>query len=138
MEEFVLDCSVTMAWCFGDDATIKTDRLLASLASSRRAHVPAVWSLEVSNVLLVAERRKRISRKDSSSFLKSLESLPIISESEVSTFSLQSIHNLGRTHRISAYDASYLELALRKSIPLASLDRKLKAVAKALRIRSLL
>jgi predicted nucleic acid-binding protein len=138
MEGFVLDCSATMAWCFGDEATTKTDRLLASLASTRQAHVPAVWSLEVINVLLVAERRKRISRKDASSFLKLLEAMPIVSETELSSPNLEGIHNLGRTHRISAYDASYLELALRKTVPLATLDNKLKAAARTLKIRCLL
>ena len=62
MNEFVLDCSATMAWCFSDEATRETEDLLDSLTSNRRAYAPSFWPLEVTNVLLVGERRDRISQ----------------------------------------------------------------------------
>ena len=64
MGEFVLDCSATMAWCFPDEATRETEDLLDSLANDNRAYAPSIWPLEVTNVLLVGERRNRISKID--------------------------------------------------------------------------
>ena len=60
MVAFVLDCSATMAWCFADEATRRTDELLDSLTGDQRAYAPSIWPLEVINVLLVSERRNRI------------------------------------------------------------------------------
>jgi hypothetical protein len=77
MEEFVLDCSATMAWCFSDEATHETQELLDSLAHNRLAHAPTIWVLEVTNVLLIGERRNRISQRDAARFPTLLWPLPI-------------------------------------------------------------
>jgi predicted nucleic acid-binding protein len=127
-----------MAWCFGDEATGKTNDLLASRATNRRAYAPSLWPLEVVNVLLVSEQRKRIGRSDATRFIALLMSLPISIDVETTTPVIRSIIGLGRAHKISAYDASYLELAQRRSLPFATLDKRLKNVAKKLQISCLL
>jgi predicted nucleic acid-binding protein len=138
MDAFVLDCSVTMAWCFVDEATRKTDDLLDSLAGARRAYTPPIWPLEVANVLLVSERKDRISQEDAARFMALLWELPVTIDQEMTPLSIQSIFKLGRTHQISSYDAAYLELALRRDLAIATLDRRLKKVAKSLDVPSLL
>ena len=134
MDEFVLDCSATMAWCFSDEASQKTQKLLDSLTLNRRAYAPSVWSLEVTNVLLIGERRNRISQRDAARFLTLLWTLPIHIDTAITQTTVQRILDLGRNHQISAYDAAYLELALRKAVPLATLDNKLRTVAGQLNI----
>jgi predicted nucleic acid-binding protein len=138
MDAFVLDCSATMAWCFADEATLKTDNLLDSLTNDRRAYAPSIWPLEVANVLLVAERRDRITRKDAARFMTLLWNLPITVDQEMTPSIIQTILNLGRSHQISSYDAAYLELALRRGIAIATLDNRLKKIVKVLDIPCLL
>ena len=134
MEDFVLDCSVTMTWCFNDEATEKTLSLLESLADNRTAYTPGIWTLEVANVLLVAERKKRIRVSDSNRFLSLLKSLPVETESSISLSNIDHITSIGRNYQLSSYDSAYLELAWRKEIPLATLDSKLESAAKRLNI----
>ncbi len=138
MREFVLDCSATMAWCFADESSRATNDLLDSLSADGRAYTPTVWSLEVTNVLLVSERRERISARDSSRFLILLWTLPIFPDLEMTPPILQRILDIARNQQISAYDASYLELALRRGLALATLDNKLKILAEKLDIPCLL
>jgi predicted nucleic acid-binding protein len=123
---FVIDASVTVVWGLGDE-----DDAIADLAWQRLteepARVPAIWWFEVRNVLLTNERRRRISAQDTATFLKGLSAMIIEidhSPSEIATFAL------ARLHRLTIYDASYLELALREALPLATLDKKLAAAAK--------
>ena len=127
---FVLDCSVTMAWCFDDEATPYTDGVRDSLAEMR-AVVPALWPLEVANATIVGERRKRLDEARSRRFLTLLEALPIVLDEETGKRAFADTIHLARTHQLSAYDAAYLELAIRRGLPLACLDGKLKAAAAA-------
>lgn len=129
MKEFVLDCSVAMAWCFADEANSFTDAVLDQL-SMRRAIVPSIWPLEVSNVLLGAIRRKRITSAQSLRFVDLLNHLPILADTVMPTLASGSIFNLGLQYQLSSYDASYLELALRRGFPLATQDAALKAAIK--------
>jgi len=128
---FVLDCSATMAWFFEDETTQYTQTLLDTLADKEIAVVPSLWLLEVTNILLVGERRGRNTVEQSREFWETLQALPI----EIEEYSLEqcssSISDLARTHNLSAYDASYLDLAQRRSLPLATLDKRLIAAAKA-------
>lgn len=130
MTRFVLDCSVVMAWCFESEADPYTDSVLRAL-SRRTALVPAVWPLEVMNVLLVAERRRRLGGGDVIWFLDLLGGLPIVVDGPVSIPDLVVLLALGREHRLSAYDAAYLHLAMREHLPLATRDRALRAAARA-------
>jgi predicted nucleic acid-binding protein len=127
--QFVVDNSVVMAWCFTDEGTRYADRVLESLTVST-AVVPPIWPLEVVNVLLAAERRKRLTEADSLRFITLLSQLPIRFEPPPSTESLMAgILSLARQYGLSSYDASYLHLAMRNGFPLATSDHKLKAAA---------
>ncbi len=126
----VVDCSVTMAWCFGDEATPHTDGIRDSLAVAA-AVVPSIWSLEVANATIVGERRKRLDVARSRRFITLLESLPITVDEETGSRAFGDINHLARTYQLSVYDAAYLELAIRRGLPLACLDGKLKTAATA-------
>ena len=129
-DAFVLDCSVTMAWCFHDEATPYTDGIRDSLADVR-AVVPSLWPLEVANATIVGERRKRLDEARSHRFIVLLEALPIILDEETAARAFGDIAHLARAYQLSSYDAAYLELAIRRGLPLACLDGKLKAAATA-------
>ena len=128
MKPFVLDCSVTMAWCFEDEAAGYADRVLKKLAK-REAVVPAIWPLEVANVLLVGERRKRLTKADSSRFLKLLQGLPITIDVQATSRAFGDIISVARSLTISAYDAAYVELAMREGLQLATRDDSLHKAA---------
>ena len=128
MSRFVLDCSVAMAWCFEDESDGYADAVLDRLDNGT-AVVPSHWPLEVANVLLVAERRGRLKEADSTRFLELLGALPIEVDSETPARAFGAILSLGREHGLSSYDAAYLELAMRESVPVASLDQPLRLAA---------
>lgn len=131
MTKFVLDCSVTMAWLFRDEATDYTESALNALEKGAGALVPALWPLEVSNVLLVGERRGRISAAQTTGFIQVLEGFDIRIDSETAERAPGSTVHLARQHGLSAYDAAYLELSLRSGRRLVALDKKLRSAAKA-------
>ncbi len=128
MSRFVLDCSVAMAWCFEEESDGYTDAVLDGLVEGT-AVVPSHWPLEVANVLLIAERRGRLKEADSTRFLELLGALPIEVDSETPARAHAAIVLLGREHGLSSYDAAYLELAMRESVPLVSLDQPLGLAA---------
>lgn len=133
---FVIDCSIAMAWCFGDEATPKTAALLDRLDDDS-AVVPAHWFLEVTNVLAMAEKRKRISAAQSSAFLSMLRTLEIFLDADTATRAFDQVLPLCRKHGLTSYDAAYVELALRRQLPLASLDAQLRTAAKHLGVELL-
>lgn len=122
---FVLDASVAMNWAFPDEEDA------AALVALKRirtepALVPAVWWFEIRNVLLIAERRGRINEADTTAFLRFVSGLNIEIEGLPDDLG---VTTLCRRYRVSVYDAAYLELAIRKSVPLATLDKRLAAAA---------
>lgn len=128
MTSFVLDASATLAWCFEDEATADAAVLLERLREGE-AVVPPLWLLELANGLVVAERRGRLTRADSTRFLALVGQLPIRID-QTSTLDLAaSVMDLARAYELSAYDAAYLELALRLGQPLATLDARLRHAA---------
>ena len=129
MQDFVIDNSVVMSWCFKDETSKYTDTVLDYLENTT-AYVPAIWPLEVSNVLLVAERRKRLNQADSSRFISLLFELPIIVEPESPERMLNEILALAREYKLSSYDASYLDLAMRKGLPIATTDKHIMSAAR--------
>ncbi len=133
VKQFVVDNSIVMAWCFADEASAYADAILDRLASTE-ALVPAIWPLEVGNVLLVAERHNRLSEADSARFVALLDELPLTVEQEVPQRALGEILMLAREHRLSTYDASYLDLAMRSGLPIATLDAGLRRAAKACQV----
>jgi predicted nucleic acid-binding protein len=128
MADFVVDNSVVMSWCFTDEENDYADSVLTALETMTAA-VPAIWPLEVANVLLVAERRKRLATSDSIRFLELLRELPIEVIQEAPQRMTSEIMLLAREQQLSSYDASYLDLATRKGLPLASSDTRLRKAA---------
>jgi len=126
---FVVDNSIVMAWCFQDEENGYAEAVLDSLENGE-AVVPAVWPLEVGNVLLAAERKKRLSRASVVRFLELLSGLPITVEQETPERMLREIVSLAREHGLSTYDASYLDLAMRLDVPLCSRDASLVDAAR--------
>lgn len=125
----MLDASVALAWCFedeGDEAMMALERARVGVA-----HAPAVWPLEVGNALLVAERRRRLTEAEATRFLELVAALAIEIEPTAPLASTPALLSLARAHDLSLYDASYLELALRSGLPLATLDDRLGRAARA-------
>ena len=133
---FVLDNSIVMSWCFQDEANQYADTVLNTL-SEITALVPSIWPLELINALLVAERRMCISEADSVRFTTLLSQLPIVVEHESPEQVIKDVLALARVKKLSSYDASYLNLAMRKGIPLATLDKRLKQAAVAANVEIL-
>ncbi len=127
---FVLDCSVAMAWVFPDEASRATARLRDSLIDGR-AFVPSLWPVEVGSVLLAATHRGRIRADDWPDICASFDALPIEVEPVSTVRVWGTVLALADQHRLSVYDSTYLELALRMRLPLATLDRALAAAARA-------
>lgn len=127
---FVLDSSVAMAWCFGDEATPAIHALLERMQAETAA-VPAWWFIELANVLALAEHRQRISPREVARFIALIETFDLDIDHEAPKRAFGDLLPLCRTHRLTSYDAVYLELALRRQLPLASLDDSLRGAAKA-------
>lgn len=123
---FVLDASVTLAWCFADESTKYSEGLLDRLASGVEALVPAIWPFEVANALLVGERRKRVTIAQVASLLRRISDLPITVEPIRVSSAFGQILDVARREQITEYDAAYLELAMREAQPLATLDDGLR------------
>lgn len=128
--EFVLDCSVTLNWCFEDENDPFAMAVL-NRARNSCAVVPALWRVETANVILVAERRGRITRSDTMQILAFLSKLAIVVDEESIWRGLERVLALGRDYGLTAYDAVYLELAIRLGLPLATLDQPLIKAARA-------
>lgn len=123
-----------MTWCFQDEATPQTDKLLDRLRNDG-AVVPELWRWEVANVLVMAERRKRLTNSDVVARLGLLDNLPITLDSDGADRAWRDTRMLAEAHALTVYDAAYLELALRLGCDLATLDKDLRAAAKSVGIR---
>ena len=132
--KFVLDASITMSWLLADGKASDRQYAQAALAALSQddvsAVVPAIWPFEVTNVLAKAEARAQLSEAQSESFLELLAELDIDVDSGSPDKAPTSILQLARRYRLSSYDASYLETAMRLSLPLATLDADLQKAAK--------
>ena len=126
---WVIDASVTMPWFFPDEATPFTEGLLDSL-ESHELWAPTLWVIECTNVLQTAQRRRRIEATRRAEVASQLGELPVRLDQQTPDF--VSLDRLAATHGLSAYDAAYLELALRRSLVLVSLNARLIAAAQAL------
>jgi len=132
VKEFVLDCSATLPWVFASEATRETHALHGVLIAGGKAWVPALWHLELGNVLLGAKRKGRIDQAGIEKFLTTLEIYAIEVDDETMNVAWSKTLALAESFGLTVYDATYLELALRKGVPLASLDVPLRnAVKKA-------
>ena len=127
MKAPVLDSSVTMAWVLRDEQSAQADAALEQVAEIGGI-APALWWVEVRNVLVIAECRGRLTQEDTATAVQAIDALGIHLDHAPDNASLL---RLARTHGLSAYDALYLELAVRQQRPLATLDHKLRVAAQA-------
>lgn len=128
MTRCVLDSSVGLAWVLPGEGDGATEALLDEVAAEGAA-APGLWPLETANVLLRAERAKRITSDERRRALATLAALPIHIDADTAVQAWDRTLNLAEAQGLTLYDASYLELALRLSLPLASLDRTLRRAA---------
>jgi predicted nucleic acid-binding protein len=129
MSPIVLDCSVTISW-FIPDEFLKSSLNIRDKISEEGAIVPTIWSLEIGNVLLVSERRKRITKEQRKTALYILNELPIKTDELTFKKAWFETIEIAEKYNLSLYDACYLELSLRCNYPLATFDKNLKQAAK--------
>jgi predicted nucleic acid-binding protein len=128
---FVVDCSVTACWYIEGQATVYADSVLAAL-ETEVAYAPALWRLEMANLVLKLERRKHLTPKEAEAVIEHAAKLPIVVHEEL--FGLKDVHRFGRTQMLSSYDASYLLLAMRLSVEVATHDAAMIAACERLSI----
>ena len=126
----VLDSSVTLAWCFEDERTSATERLFRQVAKAG-AVVPPLWRLEVANGFQMALRKGRINVAYRDATLADLGRLPLDVDAETDRQAWAATLHLADKYRLTVYDAVYLELALRRDLPLATLDKALRAAGRS-------
>jgi predicted nucleic acid-binding protein len=135
VQRLVLDGSIALAWCYLDERPAYAIEVLDSLEDAH-AIVPSIWAAEVGNALVVGERRKRSTEADTLRWLAFLRALPITMDDATFDQCWSDALPLARTHNLSLYDSTYLELAIRLKLPLATLDDKLLAAAGAVGVSS--
>lgn len=131
MSAVVIDSSIALTWCFEDEASPETD-LLFERVRDDGAVVPALWHLELGNVLLQAEKRGRITKDDVAVRLGLIAELPIAVDQETTIRAWREILTMARAERLTTYDSTYLELAVRRGLPLLTKDMELAAAARRL------
>jgi predicted nucleic acid-binding protein len=124
----VIDASVTLSWVYTDEHSAASDALLARVAD-RGAVVPQLWHLEIASALQNGIKRKRIDAAYRDSAIQQLLGLPIETDPDTNDFAWTTTLHLSDIHQISVYDASYLEVALRRGLPLATRDDQLATAA---------
>jgi predicted nucleic acid-binding protein len=125
----VIDSSMALTWCFEDEASAQSDAIFERVRDDG-AVVPSLWHLELANVLLQAEKRGRIAPRDVATRLKLISELPITTDRETPMRAWREVIALARTENLIAYDAAYLELAIRRDLPLSTRDDALIAAAR--------
>jgi predicted nucleic acid-binding protein len=130
---FVLDVSATLAWCFENEATPESRALLAML-STRTPVVPDLWHLELTNALVQAERLKRLTQQETSEFLDVLQDLLFETDTESGRRAYGPVLALARRYGLTTHEATYLDLAMRRGLPLATRDRELSVAATKARV----
>ena len=130
----VLDASTTLAWYFDDETTPETDAVLEQVARAG-AVVPSLWRLEVANAFQMALRRKRIARSYRDEALAQLRDMPISIDLETDAQAWTATLSLSERFSLTLYDATYLELAHRQNLPLATRDQELRSAANSLEIK---
>jgi predicted nucleic acid-binding protein len=124
----VIDASVTLSWVYTDEHSATSDALLARVAD-QGAVVPALWRLEIANALQVGIKRKRIDASYRDAAIRKLVLLPIEIDPDTNDYAWTTTLQLAEAHQITVYDASYLELTVRRNLPLATRDDQLAAAA---------
>jgi predicted nucleic acid-binding protein len=130
----VIDASVALAWCFPDEASDYADSVLLALGTGT-AMVPSLWSVEITNALLVGQRRKRIQQPEVRRFVELLKGLDIVEDGQPFAETMSNILPIAREYDLSAYDAAYLDMSIRHGVPLATLDAALQKAGRAAGIK---
>jgi predicted nucleic acid-binding protein len=129
--EIVCDSSVALAWGLPDERSPEAEAVLVQVTAGSTIWVPALWWYELANALVAAQRRRRISEADSAGLWDLYGRLPVAIDLNLDAARAARFQSLAIGHGLSAYDAAYIELAERKGLALATLDRRLRAVAGA-------
>ena len=137
IDAFVTDASTAIAWIHPAQATPETQLLLEAISDGTQVFVPALWPLEVSNALLVLERRKKLIATEREAALAALNQLRIKIDYEMSSLAFTKLSALAAEHDLSVYDAAYFELAERLKLPLACKDSALRRAAERAHIKVL-
>lgn len=132
----VLDASLTLSWYFEDERTAEADAVLDTVVEEG-AVVPALWRLEIANGLQMAMRRKRIDAAFRDAALTELAAMAISVDGETDIHAWAATLRLSDRFRLTVYDAAYLELARRRKLPLATLDRELRKAARGIGAQTL-
>lgn len=127
---FVADASVAVGWVHPAQATDQTAAMLDALADGATLEVPALWTLEVANALIVLVRRRKLNDDERQTGLAWLRGLPLRIDPEAASLAFSRLSELAAAHRLSVYDAAYLELAQRRKLALACTDGPLRGAAK--------
>jgi predicted nucleic acid-binding protein len=134
MDRLILDASIAVAWVHPGQATLQTDALLTKVSQGTTVIVPALWPVEMANVLLMLERRNKLTAEERMTALEALRSLAVEIDHEMSALAFTRLSQLATELTLSVYDTAYLELALRLKLPLACKDGPLRAAAKQRRV----
>jgi predicted nucleic acid-binding protein len=126
----IVDASTALAWCFPDEANAISDGILFALRG-QTLMVPAIWSLEIANTVLVAERRGRLKLHQVNRFLELLAEMDITEQSQSVGDAIRNVLPLAHQHNLTAYDAAYLDLSARQGAPLATFDSRLQKACRS-------
>ena len=130
MSGLVLDASTVLTWCFPDEKAQKAKEISEGISAGDRVAVPSFWRHEVLNALLMGEKRKRLTPELTQAFIEDLNRLPVDVDVQATPDTVFNVtQSLCRKHRLTAYDAAYLELAIREGRPLATVDEDLRKAA---------
>ena len=130
----VVDASVAACWMFKNEATPDTDALFVRVRDAGGV-VPALWIWDVANLLAIGIRRRRLTAAEATAHLADLAQLPIVTDAEATARAWREAFGLANAHKLTAYDAAYLELAQRTGLDLASKDVDLRAAAAAIGVK---
>ena len=136
-KEFVVDASISIAWVHPAQATTQSQALLEAIAAGAVVRAPALWSLETANALLVLTRRRKLREAERVNALTVLAQLAVVLDHETAALAFGKLSDLATRHGLSVYDAAYLELALRRKLPIACKDGPLRTAAKRARVKLL-
>ncbi len=136
-KDFIVDASIGVAWVHPAQATSGSQALLQALCDGAVVQAHALWPLETANALLVLVRRGKLTEEERGTALAALAQLSVALDHEMASLALTRLSALASQHGLSIYDATYLELALRKKLPLACKDGPLRAAAKRCRVKLL-
>lgn len=128
-DAYVLDASIAFSWVFPSQASVEADALLENVKAGMALVVPPLWFLEVANGLLAAQRRRLLTTSERTDALRQLSALTVTVDDEGVRAAFGRMSTLAEEHGLSVYDAVYLELAMRRALPLASRDKAILAAA---------